>query len=97
MRRCAVAIRVEPTSQAVFGFPGPSRPERRIRRILHNIGPFDPDERFITLRSTSSSGRSTSWGGDRVPIDEPVSLTDLHPPGSVGPREPSVPHRSRIR
>ena len=55
MRRWAVAIRVEPTSLAVFGFPGSSRPGSRIRRILHNIGPFDPDERFITLRGTFGS------------------------------------------
>ncbi len=63
MGRCAVAIRVEPTSQAVFGFPEPSRPGRRIRRILHNIGPFDPDERFITLRALS---------------DRPYSATAYH-------------------
>ena len=52
MRRWAVAIRVEPSNQAVFGFPGPFRPGRRIRHILHNTGPFDPDERLLTSRGT---------------------------------------------
>ncbi len=32
--------------------PEPSRPERRFRRILHNIGAFDPDSRLITLPGT---------------------------------------------
>jgi len=56
MRRLgAVAIPVERSSQAVISFPGPSRPGLRIRRILHIIGPFDPDERLITLRATLGS------------------------------------------
>ena len=42
-----MVIRVEPSSQAVIGFPGLARPGRRIRRILHNIVPFDPRSRLI--------------------------------------------------
>jgi hypothetical protein len=53
MRRSwAIAIPVEESSEAVICFPGPSRPGRRIRRILHNISRFDPDSSLITLRGT---------------------------------------------
>ena len=91
MRRFgAVAIRVERSSQAVINFPGPSHPGLRIRRILHIIGPFDPDERLITLRGTFGSplfsGAKRPFnelGRGKVPTDEPASLMDTHPPRNL--------------
>ncbi len=48
--------------------------------------------------SAYSSGRLMSWGGGKVPIDEPAGL--IAPPellGSVGHGSAPVPRRTRIR
>ena len=51
MRPWVVVFLVKRSSQAAIGSSGLPAPNV-FRRILHNIGPFDPDSRLFTLRGT---------------------------------------------